>query len=132
MRFYDLNEGRILIDGVDIKDITRENVHSLFGMVLQDTWLFEGSVYDNLVFTNKDITREQVESICKTVGIHFFINTLPEKYDTILTDKVNLSAGQKQLLTIARAMILNAPLLIFDEATSSIDTRTSINSKSNG
>ena len=80
---------------------------------------------DNLVFTNKDITREQVESICKTVGIHF-INTLPEKYDTILTDKVNLSAGQKQLLTIARAMILNAPLLIFDEATSSIDTRTEV------
>ncbi|ABX81836.1 ABC transporter ATP-binding protein [Acholeplasma laidlawii] len=126
MRFYELNEGRILIDGVDIQDITRENVHNLFGMVLQDTWLFEGSVYDNLVFTNKDVTREQVESICKTVGIHFFINTLPEKYDTILTDKVNLSAGQKQLLTIARAMILNAPLLIFDEATSSIDTRTEV------
>ena len=84
MRFYDLNEGRILIDGVDIKDITRENVHSLFGMVLQDTWLFEGSVYDNLVFTNKDITREQVESICKTVGIHFFINApFQKKYDTM-------------------------------------------------
>ena len=99
-----------LIDSVDTKDITRENVHNLFGMVLQDTWLFEGSVYENLVFTNDKITFEEVESICKTVGIHFFINTLPEKYDTILTDKLNLSAGQKQLLTIARAMILNAPL----------------------
>ncbi len=126
MRFYEVNSGRILIDSVDTKDITRENVHNLFGMVLQDTWLFEGSVYENLVFTNDKITFEEVESICKTVGIHFFINTLPEKYDTILTDKLNLSAGQKQLLTIARAMILNAPLLIFDEATSSIDTRTEV------
>src|SRR5690554_241833 len=124
MRFYELDSGRILVDGVDLKDITRENVHKLFGMVLQDTWLFEGSVYDNLVFTNENISLEEVKEICKTVGIHFFINTLSDKYDTILTDKLNLSSGQKQLLTIARAMILNAPLLIFDEATSSIDTRT--------
>lgn len=126
MRFYEVNSGRILIDGVDIKDITRENVHNLFGMVLQDTWLFEGTIFENLVFTNNTISFEEVEAICKKVGIHFFINTLPEKYETILTDKLNLSAGQKQLLTIARAMILNAPLLIFDEATSSIDTRTEV------
>src|SRR5690554_7450116 len=126
MRFYELDSGRILVDGVDLKDITRENVHKLFGMVLQDTWLFEGSVYNNLVFTNENISLEEVKEICKTVGIHFFINTLSEKYNTVLTDKLNLSAGQKQLLTIARAMIQNAPLLIFDEATSSIDTRTEI------
>ncbi|WP_025725407.1 ABC transporter ATP-binding protein [Acholeplasma granularum] len=126
MRFYELNSGSILIDGTDIKELTRKNVHNLFGMVLQDTWLFEGTIYDNLVFTNTNITIKEVEQICKTVGIHFFINTLPDKYQTILTDKVNLSAGQKQLLTIARAIILNAPLLIFDEATSSIDTRTEV------
>ncbi|VEU82255.1 ABC transporter ATP-binding protein [Acholeplasma hippikon] len=126
MRFYEVNEGSISIDGVDTKELTRENVHNLFGMVLQDTWLFEGTVYENLVFNKKDVDAETVKNICKTVGIHFFINTLPEKYNTILTDKLNLSAGQKQLLTIARAMIQNAPLLIFDEATSSIDTRTEV------
>lgn len=126
MRFYEVNSGDILIDGVSIKDMKRESVHDLFGMVLQDTWLFEGTVYDNLVFNKQNITFEEVKRVCKTVGIHFFINTLPEKYNTVLTDKLNLSAGQKQLLTIARAMIQNAPLLIFDEATSSIDTRTEI------
>lgn len=124
MRFYEINSGMISIDGVNTQELTRENVHNLFGMVLQDTWLFEGTVYENLVFNNDQITYDQVKAICKTVGIHFFINTLPNKYNTVLTDKLNLSAGQKQLFTIARAMIQNAPLLIFDEATSSIDTRT--------
>lgn len=126
MRFYEVNSGSISIDGVNTKDLTRANVHNLFGMVLQDTWLFDGTVYENLVFNKTDVTFETVEAICKTVGIHFFINTLPEKYNTLLTDNLNLSEGQKQLLTIARAMILNAPLLIFDEATSSIDTRTEV------
>lgn len=126
MRFYEVNSGQILIDGVDTKSITRENVHDLFCMVLQDTWLFEGTVKENIIYNKKGVTDEEVINACKAVGIHHFIKTLPKGYDTILNDKANLSAGQKQLLTIARAMVENAPLLILDEATSSVDTRTEV------
>ena len=124
MRFYEVNSGHIYIDGVDISTLTRENVHELFCMVLQDTWLFEGTVKENLVYSKKNVTDEEIERACKAVGIHHFIRTLPNGYDTLLDDKSSLSAGQKQQLTIARAMIENAPLLILDEATSSVDTRT--------
>ena len=124
MRFYEINSGDILIDGIPIDELTRENVHDLFCMVLQDTWLFEGTVRENLVYSKKDVTDEELEKACKAVGIHHFIRTLPNGYDTVLDDKTTLSSGQKQQLTIARAMIENAPLLILDEATSSVDTRT--------
>lgn len=126
MRFYELNGGDILIDGVSTKDLTRENVHDLFCMVLQDTWLFEGTIRENIVYCKENVSDEDVRRACKAVGIDHFIRTLPHGYDTILNDKANLSAGQKQLITIARAMIENAPLLILDEATSSVDTRTEI------
>lgn len=124
MRFYELNSGEILIDGVPTSDLTRKNVHDLFCMVLQDTWLFEGTVRENIVYSKKDVSDEEVVRACKAVGIDHFIRTLPKGYDTVLDDKANLSAGQKQLITIARAMVENAPLLILDEATSSVDTRT--------
>ena len=124
MRFYEVNSGRITIDGVPIDELTRENVHDLFCMVLQDTWLFEGTVRENLAYSKADVTDEEMQRACKAVGIHHFIHTLPHGYDTVLDDKASLSAGQKQQLTIARAMIENAPLLILDEATSSVDTRT--------
>lgn len=124
MRFYEVNSGKIYIDDVDISTLTRENVHDLFCMVLQDTWLFEGTVRENLVYSKENVTDEELERACKAVGIHHFIRTLPQGYDTVLDDKSSLSAGQKQQLTIARAMIENAPLLILDEATSSVDTRT--------
>lgn len=124
MRFYELNSGRIYIDDVPIDELTRENVHDLFCMVLQDTWLFEGTVRENLVYSKENVSDEELERACKAVGIHHFIHTLPHGYDTVLDDKATLSAGQKQQLTIARAMIENAPLLILDEATSSVDTRT--------
>ena len=124
MRFYEVNSGRIYIDGVPIDELTRENVHDLFCMVLQDTWLFEGTVRENLAYSKSDVTDEQLRRACKAVGIDHFIRTLPHGYDTVLDDKSSLSAGQKQQLTIARAMIENAPLLILDEATSSVDTRT--------
>ncbi|WP_369436425.1 ABC transporter ATP-binding protein [Lysinibacillus fusiformis] len=126
MRFYEVNEGEITIDGTPIHSLTRENVHDLFCMVLQDTWLFEGTIRENIVFSKENVTDEQVEQACRAVGLHHFIKTLPNGYNTVLNDKANLSAGQKQLLTIARAMIENAPLLILDEATSSVDTRTEI------
>ncbi|MDO4747643.1 MAG: ABC transporter ATP-binding protein [Eubacteriales bacterium] len=124
MRFYEINSGEILIDGINIKDLKRENVHDLFCMVLQDTWLFEGTVRENLVYSKENVSDEQLISACKAVGIHHFIHTLEHGYDTVLDDKTTLSSGQKQQLTIARAMIENAPLLILDEATSSVDTRT--------
>lgn len=124
MRFYELNSGEILIDGVPTSDLTRKNVHDLFCMVLQDTWLFEGTVRENIVYSKKDVSDEEVVRACKAVGIDHFIRTLSKGYDTVLDDKANLSAGQKQLITIARAMVENAPLLILDEATSSVDTRT--------
>ena len=126
MRFYELNGGDILIDGVSTKELTRENVHDLFCMVLQDTWLFEGTIRENIVYCKENVSDAEVERACRAVGIHHFISTLPKGYDTVLNDKANLSAGQKQLITIARAMIENAPLLILDEATSSVDTRTEI------
>lgn len=126
MRFYELNEGEIKIDGVPLTDLTRENIHDLFGMVLQDTWMFQGTIRDNLVYSKKDVTDEDIEKACKAVGIHHFIKTLPNGYDTVMDDSANLSAGQKQLITIARAMVENAPLIILDEATSSVDTRTEV------
>ena len=126
MRFYEINSGQILIDGVDVKDLSREEVHSKFGMVLQDTWLFEGTIKENLKFNNVNATDEDVVNACKEVGVDHFVQTLPNGYDTVVDDAVNLSAGQKQLLTIARTMIANRPMIILDEATSSVDTRTEI------
>jgi ATP-binding cassette subfamily B protein len=126
MRFYELDGGEILIDGVPTNQLTRENVHDLFCMVLQDTWLFEGTVRENIVYSKENVTDEELDRVCHAVGIDHLIRTLPDGYDTLLGDNANLSAGQKQLLTIARAMIENAPLLILDEATSSVDTRTEI------
>ena len=126
MRFYDVTSGEIKIDGVPTSSLTRENVHALFGMVLQDTWLFEGTIRENVVYGKENISDEQVERACRAVGMHHFIKTLPHGYDTVIDDKMNLSAGQKQLLTIARAMIENAPMIILDEATSSVDTRTEV------
>lgn len=126
MKFYDIDSGDIKIDGVSIKELSRENVHNLFGMVLQDTWQFEGSIYDNVIFNTKGATEQDVEDACKRIGLDHFIRTLPQGYNTHLDDTVSLSAGQKQLLTIARAMVHNAPMLILDEATSSVDTRTEL------
>lgn len=124
MRFYELDGGEILLDNIPISQVPRENVHEQFGMVLQDTWLFEGTIRDNIVYGKQNVTQEQVVAACKTVGLHHFIKTMPEGYNTVLNSKASLSEGQKQLITIARAMIRNAPLLILDEATSSVDTRT--------
>ena len=126
MRFYEIEGGTIRIDGTSIGDVTRENVHDQFCMVLQDTWLFEGTVRENIVYCKEGVTDEDVTRACKAVGLDHFIRTLPHGYDTVLGDTVNLSAGQKQQLTIARAMIQNAPMLILDEATSSVDTRTEL------
>jgi ATP-binding cassette subfamily B protein len=126
MRFYEVEDGQIKIDGTSTLDVPRENVHDQFCMVLQDTWLFEGTIKENIAYNRKGVTDEMVKEACKVAGIDFFIRTLPNGYETILTDKLNLSAGQKQLITIARAMIVDAPLLILDEATSSVDTRTEI------
>lgn len=124
MRFYEIDSGEIYIDGINIADVTREDVHNQFCMVLQDTWLFEGTVAENIVYSKENVSRQQVISASKAVGLHHFIQTLPEGYDTVLSDADSLSAGQKQLVTIARAIIQDAPLLILDEATSSVDTRT--------
>ncbi len=126
MRFYEVNAGSITIDGVDIKDLTRENIHDLFGMVLQDTWLFEGTVRENIVYSKTDASDEKVIQAAKAAGLDHFIRTLPHGYDTVLDDKTSISAGQKQLITIARAMVEDAPMLILDEATSSVDTRTEV------
>ena len=124
MRFYELWSGEIRIDGVPISEMKRSDVHALFGMVLQDTWLFEGTYRENIVYGKENVTDEQVRSACKAVGMDHFIMTLPNGYDTVLSDRSSLSAGQRQLLTIARAMVENAPMIILDEATSSVDTRT--------
>ena len=126
MRFYELNTGKISVDGTSLADITRENVHDIFGMVLQDTWLFEGTVRENLTYGKKGISDERLLDICNQCGLKHFIGTLPNGLDTVLNDTVTISAGQKQLLTIARAMVEDAPMLILDEATSSVDTRTEI------
>ena len=124
MKFYPINSGNIIIDGHKISDITRENVHDLFTMVLQDTWVFEGTIKENIRYNNKNISDDEIIEACKKVGLHHLIKTLPKGYDTVLTDSDNLSAGEKQLLTIARAMISKKPFLILDEATSNVDTRT--------
>jgi ATP-binding cassette subfamily B multidrug efflux pump len=124
MRFYETDSGEIKIDGIPTKNVRRENIHDLFCMVLQDTWLFQGTVRENVTYSMEGVTDEQVVAACKAVGVHHFIMTLPKGYDTILDDKSGVSAGQRQQITIARAIIKNAPLLILDEATSSIDTRT--------
>lgn len=124
MRFYEVNSGQITIDGVNINEMTRDELHNQFSMVLQDTWLFEGSIRDNLVFNQPEISQEEVITATKAVGIHHFITTLPKGYDTVLDESVQLSVGQKQLMTIARALLKDSTLLILDEATSSVDTRT--------
>ena len=126
MRFYEMDSGDIKIDGVSIHDLTRQQVHNLFGMVLQDTWLFEGTIKQNLVYNKTGVTDQQIIDACKLANIDHFIRTLPNGYDTVLGDQLTISAGQKQLLTIARAMIQNSPMLILDEATSSVDTRTEV------
>ena len=126
MRFHEIQSGDIKIDGISTRDMKREEVRSQFCMVLQDTWLFEGTVRENLVYNTENISEEKIEAACKAVGLDHFIRTLPHGYDTILNDQVSLSQGQKQQLTIARAMIADKPMLILDEATSSVDTRTEL------
>ncbi len=126
MRFFDVNGGSISIDGVPISELKRENVHDLFSMVLQDTWLFEGTVKENLVYNMEDVSDERINEICKACGLDKFISTLPQGINTVLSESTVISAGQRQLLTIARAMIQNSPMLILDEATSSVDTRTEL------
>ena len=126
MRFFEVNSGRITIDGVPTTDLRRPDVHRLFGMVLQDTWLFEGTIRENLVYNMEGITDEQLEAVCKACGLDKFVHSLPQGFDTVLSESTTISAGQKQFLTIARAMLQNAPMLILDEATSSVDTRTEL------
>ncbi len=124
MRFYEINGGKISIDGINTKDVPRWNVHDQFSMVLQDTWVFEGTVRENIVYAKEGVSDEQVIAACKAVGLHRYIMSLPDGYDTVLDESATLSQGQKQLLTIARAMVQDSPILILDEATSSVDTRT--------
>ena len=126
MRFHEIQGGEIRIDGVSTKQLTRENVHNQFCMVLQDTWLFEGTIRENLVYSTKNVSEEKITEACKAVGLDHYIRTLPNGYDTVLSDSTSLSQGQKQQLTIARAMIADKPMLILDEATSSVDTRTEL------
>ena len=126
MRFFEINEGSILIDNIPISKLKRENIHQLFAMVLQDTWLFEGTVRENLVYNMDNVTDDDLIRVCKACGIYRFIHSLPQGFDTVLNETTSISAGQKQLLTIARAMLQNAPMLILDEATSSVDTRTEL------
>ena len=126
MRFFEINSGAIKIDGVPTSEMTRESVHNLFSMVLQDTWLFEGTVRENLVYNKTGVTDQHLEAACRACGIYHFIETLPQGFDTVLDSGIAISAGQKQLLTIARAMIQDNPMLILDEATSSVDTRTEL------
>lgn len=126
MRFFDTNSGKITIDGIPISDLRRENVHSLFGMVLQDTWLFEGTVRENLVYNMEGITDERLNTVLAACGLDRFVRSLSDGLDTVISESTSVSAGQKQLLTIARAMLQNAPMLILDEATSSVDTRTEL------
>ena len=126
MRFYELSSGSIRIDGMPTSEMTRESVHNLFSMVLQDTWMFEGTVRENLVYNKTGVSDEELEKACRACGIYHFIETLPKGFDTVLDDSIAVSAGQKQLLTIARAMVQDNPMLILDEATSSVDTRTEL------
>ncbi len=124
MKFYDINSGDILIDGVSTKDLSRENIHELFTMVLQDTWVFNGTIKENIAYNRKNVSEKQIIEVCKNVGLDHFIKTLPKGYDSIISDNDSISSGQRQLLTIARGMIEDAPFLILDEATSNVDTRT--------
>ncbi len=124
MKFYDINSGDIKIDGISTKELSRSNIHELFTMVLQDTWLFNGTVKENIVYNCENVSEYDVREVCKTVGLDHFIKTLPDGYDSLLSDNDSVSAGQRQLLTIARGMIQNTPFLILDEATSNVDTRT--------
>lgn len=124
MKFYEINSGDIKIDGISINELKRKNVHELFTMVLQDTWLFNGTIKENIVYNQKEISDESVKKVCKTVGVDHFIKSLPNSYNTIIEDNESISSGQKQLITIARGMLDNAPFLILDEATSNVDTRT--------
>ena len=126
MRFYEIQGGKICIDGIPTNQVKREMVHSQFCMVLQDTWLFEGTVRENLVYCTPNVSDERMKEACRAVGLDHFVRTLQNGYDTVLNDQVNLSQGQKQQLTIARAMIADKPMLILDEATSSVDTRTEL------
>ena len=124
MKFYEINSGDIKIDGVSINELRRENVHDLFTMVLQDTWLFNGTVRENIVYNKENVSDYELKQVCKVVGVDHFIKSLPKSYDTIISDDDSISSGQKQLMTIARGMLDNAPFLILDEATSNVDTRT--------
>ena len=124
MKFYDLTSGDIKIDDVSTKELTRDNIHQLFTMVLQDTWLFEGTIKENIVYNSEGVTDEDVVNVCKTVGLDHFIRTLPDGYDTELSESGGISVGQRQLITIARGMLQKTPFLILDEATSNVDTRT--------
>ena len=126
MRFYDVDSGEILVDGVPLQSMPRENVRELFCMVLQDTWMFEGTIRQNIAYNKPGVTDEEIVNVCKSIGVHHFISTLSHGYDTVLNEDANISAGQRQLLTIARAVVKNAPMLILDEATSSVDTRTEV------
>ena len=126
MRFYDVESGEILVDGVPLSAMPREKVRELFCMVLQDTWMFEGTIRQNIAYNKPDVSNEEIVKVCKSIGAHHFISTLSDGYETVLNEEANISAGQRQLITIARAVIKNAPMLILDEATSSVDTRTEI------
>lgn len=126
MRFYEIDSGSIRIDGVDTKDVKRSDVHDMFSMVLQDTWLFEGTLRENLVYNQGEVSDRDLDRVCAACGLTDLVRQLPQGYDTVLNDDSNLSAGQRQLITIARAMLKDAPLLILDEATSSVDTRTEL------
>ena len=124
MKFYEINSGDIKIDEVSINELTRENIHELFTMVLQDTWLFDGTVNENIIYNRENVSEERVKEVCKEIGLDHFIRTLPNGYNSKLSENDNVSAGQRQLLTIARGMIEDSPFLILDEATSNVDTRT--------
>ena len=124
MKFYEINSGDIKIDDISINELKRKNVHELFTMVLQDTWLFNGTIKENIVYNQKNISDEEVKKVCKIVGVDHFIKSLPNSYNTVIEDNESISTGQKQLITIARGMLDNAPFLILDEATSNVDTRT--------
>ena len=124
MRFYELSGGDIIIDGVSIKDMPREEIHDIFGMVLQDTWIFEGSIKENILFSKTGVSEDRLDEICKEAGIYHYVHTLPGGLDYVLENESSVSGGQRQMITIARAMAENAPLLILDEATSNVDTRT--------
>ena len=126
MRFYEVNSGEILIDGINLKDLTRENIHDCFDMILQDSWLFNGTLRENLVYNKKNVSDDELMKICSAVGLEHFVRNLPNQFDTIISETSTLSEGQKQQITIARAMIKNSPMLILDEATSNVDTRTEL------